>query len=104
VTPGGRVLHALSAIYVLREMPTVREFRIVQETVDHVNVSVVAGPTFGASEESAIRTQLNALLGPEMRVDVTSVPSIIRTASGKFRYVESRVAQDVIARLMRTRN
>lgn len=103
VTPGGRVLHALSAIYVLREMPAVREFRIVQEAIDHITVSVVAGPTFGTAEESAIRTQLTALLGSEIRVDVSAVPGIIRTAAGKFRYVESRVAQDVIERLMRTR-
>ncbi|HEU5219086.1 MAG TPA: hypothetical protein VFU23_10530 [Gemmatimonadales bacterium] len=101
VTPAGRVLHALSAIYVLREMPAVREFRIVQDRVDHVTVSVVPEPAFGTAEDAAIVTQLTALLGPATRVEVATVPSIPRTSSGKYRYVESRVAQDVIERLMR---
>jgi phenylacetate-CoA ligase len=101
VTPSGRVLHALSAIYVLREMPAVREFRIVQERADHVIVSVVPDPAFGRAEDAAIRSGLTALLGPDTRVEVETVPSIPRTASGKYRYVESRVAQDVIERLMR---
>ncbi len=101
VTPAGRVLHALSAIYVLREMPSVREFRIVQDRIDHLTVNVVPDPAFGAAEAAAIRTQLTALLGPDTRVEVVAVPSIARTVSGKYRYVESLVAQDVIERLMR---
>lgn len=101
VTPAGRVLHALSAIYVLREMPAVREFRIVQEAADRLVVSVVPDPSFGRAEDAAIRSGLTALLGPDTRVEVETVASIPRTASGKYRYVESRVAQDVIERLMR---
>jgi len=35
-----------------------------------------------------------------MRVDIVRADSLPRTASGKFRYVESRVAQPILERLM----
>jgi phenylacetate-CoA ligase len=101
VTAAGRVLHALSAIYILREAPAVREFRIVQEQVDQVTVSVVPEPAFGVSEASGIQAQFATLLGPNTRIEVATVASIPRTVSGKYRYVESRVAQETIERLMR---
>jgi phenylacetate-CoA ligase len=100
VTPGGRVLHALSAIYVLREIPAVREFRIVQEAVDHLVVHLVLRQPIGPTEEASMRAQFTALFGPDMRVDIVRADSLPRTASGKFRYVESRVAQPILERLM----
>ena len=100
VTPGGRVLHALSAIYILREIPAVREFRIVQEAVDHLVVHLVLRQPIGPTEEASMRAQFTALFGPEMRVDIVRADSLPRTASGKFRYVESRVAQPILERLM----
>ena len=100
VTPGGRVLHALSAIYILREIPAVREFRIVQEAVDHLVVHLVLRQPIGPTEEASMRAQFTALFGPDMRVDIVRADSLPRTASGKFRYVESRVAQPILERLM----
>jgi phenylacetate-CoA ligase len=102
VTPSGRVLHALSAIYILREMPAVREFRIVQEAIDHLVLHLVLRQPVGPAEEASLRAQFATRFGSDMRVDVLRVESIPRTASGKFRYVESRVAQPVLERLMGT--
>jgi phenylacetate-CoA ligase len=103
VTPSGRVLHALSAIYILRELPTVREFRIVQEAVDHLVVHMVPTRPLVSAEETDIRTQFAAVFGPEMRVDVLQSDALPRSASGKFRYVESKIAQQVLETLMGTR-
>ena len=103
VTPGGRVLHALSAIYILREIPAVREFRIVQEAVDHLVVHLVLRQPIGPTEEASMRAQFTALFGPDMRVDIVRADSLPRTASGKFRYVESRVAQPILERLIASR-
>lgn len=100
VTPGGRVLHALSAIYILREIPAVREFRIVQEAIDRLVVHVVPRQPIGPADEAALRAQFAAVFGREMRVDLVREASLPRTASGKFRHVESRVAQPVLERLM----
>ncbi len=102
VTPDGRVLHALSAIYIVRELPAVREFRIVQEVVDQLVVYLVLRQSIGSAEEASLRTQFAAVFGPEMRVNLVQEDSLPRTPSGKFRYVESRVAQAVLERLMGT--
>jgi len=100
VTPGGRVLHALSAIYILRELPAIREFRIVQEAIDHLVIHLVLRQPIGPVEEASMRAQFTALFGADMRIDIVRADSLPRTASGKFRYVESRVAQPILERLM----
>jgi phenylacetate-CoA ligase len=92
VTPGGRVLHALGVIYVLREVPTVKEFQVIQEAVDQVRVDVVPEPAFSDRDRDGIVRRLHTLLGPDVDVDVRRTDSIERAASGKFRYVISRVA------------
>jgi phenylacetate-CoA ligase len=102
VTPDGRVLHALSAIYIVRELPAVREFRIVQEAVDQLVVYLVLRRSIGAAEEASLRTQFAAVFGRDMRVQLVQEDALPRTPSGKFRYVESRVAQAVLERLMGT--
>jgi phenylacetate-CoA ligase len=100
VTPGGRVLHALSAIYILREVPAIREFRIVQEAIDQLVVHVVLRQPIGPAEEASLCAQFASVFSTDMRVDIMRTDALPRTPSGKFRYVESRVAQAVLDRLM----
>jgi phenylacetate-CoA ligase len=100
VTPSGRVLHALSAIYILREVSAVREFRIVQDALDRLVIHLVPARPIGSAEESAIRAQFAAVFGPDMRVDVVQADALPRSASGKFRYVESKIAHHVLERLV----
>jgi phenylacetate-CoA ligase len=100
VTPDGRVLHALSAIYILREMWAIREFRIVQEAIDHLVLHVVLRQAIGPAEETSLRAQFAAVFGSDMRITIERTTSLRRTASGKFRYVESLVAQAALERFM----
>lgn len=102
VTPSGRVLHALSAIYVLRDSPSVREFRVVQDAPDHLLVEIVPSGAFGEAEQAALRAQFVPAFGSDLRVSFEAREEISRTAAGKFRYVESRIAPAVLERLMQT--
>jgi phenylacetate-CoA ligase len=102
VTPSGRVLHALSAIYVLRDSPSVREFRVVQDAPDHLLVEIVPSGAFGEAEQAALRAQFVLAFGSDLRVSFEAREEISRTAAGKFRYVESRIAPAVLERLMQT--
>ena len=63
-------------------------------------VHLVLRQPIGPTEEASMRAQFTALFGPDMRVDIVRADSLPRTASGKFRYVESRVAQPILERLM----
>lgn len=101
VTPTGRVLHALSVIYILRDQTAVREFHVIQEAVNHVVVEIVPDGPAPPATLTAIRAQFARLLGDDVRIDLRTVPSIARSRSGKFRYVESRVADELLATMMR---
>lgn len=89
VTPEGRYITRLDFIF--KTIEAVREAQLVQERVDHLRVRVVPGPGFGAAEEDRIRSNLRERLGDGIRIDVERVEAIPRLASGKFRYVISKV-------------
>jgi phenylacetate-CoA ligase len=92
VTPEGRVMHALAAIYVLRELPGLRQFQVVQECADLVRVSLVTEPGFTRDTSEQAAAGLKRLLGHGVTVDVQVVSEIPPAASGKHRYVISKVA------------
>jgi phenylacetate-coenzyme A ligase PaaK-like adenylate-forming protein len=101
VTPSGRILHALSAIYILRDAPNVGEFRVLQEALDRILVEVVPSGPFGSPERALLVRQFATVFGSDVRVDVQCREEIARTAAGKFRYVESRIAPPLLEELMR---
>jgi phenylacetate-CoA ligase len=100
VSPGGRVQHALSVIYILREVERVKEFQVVQETVHRVRVLVVPRPGWTEVETAAVTTKVHKLLGHDVDVSLELVDAIPRTASGKFRYVISQIAEAYLDRLL----
>ena len=93
VAEDGTVLHGLSLIYILRDIPAVRAFKIVQETRSHTRALIV--PELGASTEGLDRAVIEGFrrrLGNGVEVSVEFVDSIPAEKSGKFRYVVSHVA------------
>ena len=91
VAPSGKLMHALAAIYVLREVPGLREFQVVQERVDHVRVRVVPSGELSAAARATITERLGGLFEGGARIDVETVDSVA-SPSGKHRYVISHVA------------
>lgn len=100
VTPDGRALHALSAIYIVRDLPIVREFRIIQHEIDRVEIQLVTDRPLTEADGDAVRRQFSGLLGARVHVDLLQVPSLPRSPSGKFRYVESRVSESFLTELI----
>ena len=92
VTPSGKVMHALAAIYVLREEPTVRQFQIIQEEVDHVSVRIVPDGELTTAARQRVLSGLSGLFDGEATIDI-ELTSEIAHASGKHRYVISHVAE-----------
>ena len=93
VAEDGTVLHGLSLIYILRDIPAVRAFKIVQETRSHTRALIV--PEAGANTEGLDATVIEGFrrrLGAGVEVSVEFVESIPAEKSGKFRYVVSHVA------------
>jgi phenylacetate-CoA ligase len=92
VTPDGRVMHALALIYVIRNFASVGQFKIMQESRDHIRVLLVPNEAFTAHTEEAISRGLRKRLGDNVKVTIEIVDAIAAEASGKYRYVVSHAS------------
>lgn len=92
ITPRGKVMHALAAIYVLRECPGIGEFQVVQERLDRLTVTVVPDGSFASADQERVARQLSRLFEDEISVEIVLTDAIARPPSGKHRYVISKVA------------
>jgi len=87
----GTVMHGLALVYILRELPQVRGFKIVQESLLHTRVLLVCLPLLDATTRALIVAGFRARLGAQVAVDIDEVDEIAAEASGKYRYVVSKV-------------
>jgi phenylacetate-coenzyme A ligase PaaK-like adenylate-forming protein len=87
----GTVLHGLALIYVLRDLPQVEKFKIIQESIDTFTVQLVTQTRDKEPLEKIITDQFRHRLGGAVLVNFDHMAEIQREASGKFRYVISKV-------------
>jgi phenylacetate-coenzyme A ligase PaaK-like adenylate-forming protein len=94
VSPDGRWQHGLSLIYVIRSIPGVAEFKIVQEAVDQIRVLLKIDETLFPEEgKSQIVEGLRKRMGQMVNIHIEKVDEIEKDASGKYRYVVSKIAE-----------
>ena len=91
VAADGTVMHGLALIYILRDLPAVGAFKIIQESLSRMRVQVVAASGYGIGDEKKIREGLQARLGTEVEIQIEIVAEIPPEKSGKHRYVVSQV-------------
>jgi phenylacetate-CoA ligase len=92
VRADGTIMHALAVIYVLRAVPGVEEFKLVQHLLKDIEVMVVPNAHWAESSRAEIESGLRRRLGDDVRIELRLVDSIPAEASGKHRYVVSRVS------------
>ena len=92
VAADGTVLHGLALIYILRDLPGVRQFKIVQESLHATRILIVGDDSFDPGCLPAIQAKTRARLGEQVQVTVELVAEIPPERSGKYRYVVSHVA------------
>jgi phenylacetate-CoA ligase len=91
----GAVMHALAVIYVLRAIEGVAEFKLIQNALEDVEVLVVPDARWTDSSRARVVEGLRTRLGDGVRVTIREMDAIPAEASGKFRYVTSRVPLSV---------
>jgi phenylacetate-CoA ligase len=91
VAADGRIMHALALIYVLRAIPGVHQFKLIQHAVDRLEVLVVPDARWNEAAGAAVVQGLRARLGQGVAVDLRLLDVIAPEASGKHRYVVSHV-------------
>jgi phenylacetate-CoA ligase len=92
VTPDGRWQHGLSLVYVVRDIPGVAEFKIVQESTDRVRVLIkIHEALFPENGKNRIVDGIQRRMGDVVHVDIEIVERIEKDVSGKYRFVVSKV-------------
>ena len=91
VASDGTVMHALAALYVLREIPGLAAFQCEQFSRQELELRLVAGPGFAPASVATIVAGLQARLGREVAIRTQLLDSLPVLASGKHRVVISHV-------------
>ncbi len=92
----GTVMHGLSVIYILREMDSVRWFRVRQDATGAVRVEVVPTGQFSETDRAHIDRSVRELLGRDVELEIVTVERIDACASGKYRCVVSEASEEVV--------
>jgi len=92
VATDGTVLHGLSLVYILRDLPGVQAFKVIQESRALTRVLLVADEHFSNVSLTLIQSGFKRRLGAEVTVVVDLVDQIEAEKSGKYRYIVSHVA------------
>lgn len=97
VAHDGTVMHGLALVYILRDLPEVKSFKITQETRDLTRVQVVLAAPLPEPLRAKIVAGFQARLGAAVAIEVEQVDAILPEKSGKFRYVVSKVDSSGVA-------
>jgi phenylacetate-CoA ligase len=93
VASDGTVMHGLSLVYILRDIPGMKAFKVIQESRELTRVLMVTEPPFTENRIADVITGFKQRLGSSVEVQVELAQSIPAEASGKFRYIVSHAIQ-----------
>lgn len=91
VAMDGTVMHGLALIYVLRDLPGIESFKVIQESRELVRVLIVRDASYQQQAEQKIQDGFRERLGEDVVVAVEYVDRIPGETSGKFRYIVSNI-------------
>ncbi|WP_430390365.1 phenylacetate--CoA ligase family protein [Dyella sp. 20L07] len=92
-TPDGRILPGMFFPFLLKEVPGVKQYQIVQRQLDKLDVSLVRGPAFNDDSLAMIFREIGKVLGDGIKVNCQFVDAIPLTRSGKTRLTISELPQ-----------
>jgi phenylacetate-CoA ligase len=91
LTPDGRFVSPSILTHPFKPLVGVIRSQIIQERLDRVVVRLQVGPEFETHQEQQLLSSLAARLGSGVEIVLRKEPEIAPEASGKFRWVISRV-------------
>ena len=92
VAADGTVMHGLALVYILRDLPGLHRFKIVQHTLTETQVLLQPESDFDADRCLPLIVEgFKRRLGEQVHVKVEICSVLPAERSGKFRYVVSHV-------------
>ena len=93
VAADGTVMHGLSLIYVIRDLPGIKAFKVTQDTRQLTSVDIVPEAGFDAAAIEMVVAGFKRRLGASVNVVVRLVEAIEPEKSGKYRYIVSHALE-----------
>ena len=91
-TADGNLITTWELVNILKRLPNIATFQIVQKSLDHILIKYVAQTPIGPGAESKIRSGFVPYLGPGVSIEFERVSEIPRTPGGKFMVTLSEVS------------
>jgi phenylacetate-CoA ligase len=91
ITSDHRTMHYTTVSHLLKEIPDLYTFKVIQENLRTVRFLLVAERTLSQSSLKDIRERLERRLGERMIIIVEQVPEIPLETSGKHRHIVNHV-------------
>jgi len=91
VREDGSIVHALAAIYVLRETAGVEQFKITQQAINEFEILIVTNSFWNPDSLKIIEEKFRLRFGQGCKSHIQIVNNIPSEASGKIRQVVSKV-------------
>lgn len=88
----GSLVHRAEIVAIITKERAIEQFQVVQQTLDSIKISIKSEALTITSQKRIIQG-LKQLLGQDVTVLIEIVNEIERDASGKFRFVTSKIAQ-----------
>ena len=87
----GSIVHALAAIYILRETIGIDKFKITQQAINEFQVDIVTNQFWNLQSSETIQKKFKSRFGNKCKTHIQLVNTIPSEASGKTRQVISKV-------------
>jgi phenylacetate-coenzyme A ligase PaaK-like adenylate-forming protein len=87
----GAIVHALAAIYILRETSGVEQFKITQQAINEFEILIVANPFWNPASSKTIEEKFKSRFGGGCKTHIQLINKIPSEASGKIRQVVSKI-------------
>lgn len=91
----GALVHRAEVVAIITREREIEQFQVVQESLDSIKICIKCEPLASTSQKRII-VGLKQLLGRDVNVLIENVSEIERDASGKFRFVTSKIAQGFV--------
>ncbi|MBE0435305.1 MAG: phenylacetate--CoA ligase family protein [Methylomicrobium sp.] len=91
----GSIVHALAAIYILRETEGVEQFKIIQHDINNFEILIVTNSYWNNASEQSITKKFKARFGKNCQIFLKQTDVIPPEASGKIRQVVSKIPTNI---------
>lgn len=92
-TPDGHRLPGEIFPHLLKELPSVRRFQVIQERPDAITIRLVA-PSWSEADAVWLRGEIGRVAGDRMQVELELTDDIPLTGAGKLQVVVNRLARE----------